>query len=557
MKPHIVHRGFWATWILVIAAAPSIAAAVDVPKWSTCDISLAAGASYSNGYASGPTLSATFTGPGGITEVVPGYWDGANSFKIRFTPTVVGDWSYTTTSSDSSLNNQVGNITATAAQSGDHGFLRIDPANTSTFIWDDGTHDFTWGQTYYDIVSHGLVNDSWKTTVDTSAAHGMNKIILNVYTDFYDGDAAHHGYPDIGPYAGSASNPDRDSINIQYWQKLDEVVQYLDSKGMVANLVLTNPYSNNRVYGTDTQNDRLIAYAVSRYAAYTNVTWNLCYEWEQANKGTYPQDQADFNRFGGIVRTTDPWMTSDSGLRPLSIHNQSSSFQYFGATWPTYAILQHHSDTSDPAGSLNTGIRNNLGHGMPVVNDEYRYIGQRTQTQLRQGIWGIATAGGYGSSGDWRMISDGSTSYRPAESVDWADAPEYDDIKYLVDFFTTKGIEYWKMAGHNELKTSGTNTYVLAEPGRQYVIYDANGGNFSVNLAAGTYHAYLYDPQTGTTTDLGTRSGGVQSFSTTSGHDWVVHLSTFQEAPEPATLILLGIGSVAAFGYRLRQRGSD
>ena len=55
-------------------------------------------------------------------------------------------------------------------------------------MWDDGTRHFMSGQTYYDIAAHGLVNDTWKTAVDNSAAYGMNKIILNVYTDFFDGD---------------------------------------------------------------------------------------------------------------------------------------------------------------------------------------------------------------------------------------------------------------------------------------------------------------------------------------------------------------------------------
>jgi hypothetical protein len=55
----------------------------------------------------------------------------------------------------------------------------------------------------------------------------------------------------------------------------------------------------------------------------------------------------------------------------------------------------------------------------------------------------------------------------------------------------------------------------------------------------------------------GTFSGGVtQSFSMPdSTNDWVPHLSTFQEVPEPATLTLLGIG-LAAIALRWRRRNS-
>ena len=41
----------------------------------------------------------------------------------------------------------------------------------------------------------------------------------------------------------------------------------------------------------------------------------------------------------------------------------------------------------------------------------------------------------------------------PARPANGPMQPEYDDIKRMVDFFTTKGIEYWKMSSHNPLIT--------------------------------------------------------------------------------------------------------
>ena len=136
---------------------PSLAMAVDVPKWSTYDINLTASGSYSNGYTAGPSLTATFTGPGGVTKTVTGFWDGSSNFKVRFTPTVEGTWSYTTSSSDAGLNGQTGSINAVAPLAGDHGFLRIDPNYTNSFVWDDGTRNFMWGQTYYDWMQAAMV----------------------------------------------------------------------------------------------------------------------------------------------------------------------------------------------------------------------------------------------------------------------------------------------------------------------------------------------------------------------------------------------------------------
>ena len=292
-----------------------------------------------------------------------------------------------------------------------------------------------------------------------------------------------------------------------YWQKLDEVVQYLDSKGMVANLVLTNPYNGNRTYGTDAQNDRLVKYVVVA----------LCRVHQRdvgtfATSGNAPTREATRKIKPTSTVLAASFAAAIPGLPTAHLCGRCRStgmpdWKYFSATWPTHVILQqgcpwtiNPTDNGDEVS--NAGSSATSSHNMPVVNDEYGYIANPGMSQLRSRheIWGIATAGGYGSEGDWRMISDGSTSYRPAESGDWVDAPEYGDIKRLVDFFTTKGIEYWKMASHNELKTAGTRTYVLAEPGRQYVVYAAIGGTFSLNLAAGTYYAYQYNPRTGETT---------------------------------------------------------
>ncbi len=527
-------------------------------------------------------LNAKFTGPGGVTQNVAGFWDGTNNFKFRFTPTIEGAWSYTTSSSDSGLDGKTGTINATAPVAGDHGFLRVDPNYKNSFVWDDGTRYFMEGQTYYDWIGPCMQNDNWKTSVDNSLAYGFNKIRFHVYAQGdYGSTVDLSNYPDEQPYTGTKTNPNRDALNLAYWQKLDEIVQYMDSKGIVADLIVTNPYESNRMYGTAAQNDRFVQYVTARYAAYTNVTWCMANEWESSRwySGTNIQYQADFARMGGLVHTGDPWMTDTTtgALRPLTIHNQQKNFQFFppAYNWATEAAIQYHAPggkgndlpgTGDGYGYTdqlgNDGIVSNLGHGMPVVNDEYRYIGDGqgnpfpslTRVQNRRAMWSIAAAGGYSSTADFRMNPNGMGP--PECTGDWnSNVPdEYRDIKRMVDFFATKGIEYWKMASHNEL-TSDTRTYVLAEPGKQYVAYAAIGGTFSIDLVAGSYYAYRYDPQTGTTTNLGMITGGTaQSFSMPDTNDWVLHLSTFQETPEPGALTLLGVAATGLAVYWRRRR---
>ncbi len=139
-----------------------------------------------------------------------------------------------------------------------------------------------WGQTYYSLMYDAMQNDNWKQAVNESLSHGMNKVRMFVYAQggFVGQTNVSHGYPDVTPYAGSFDSPNRNDLNLAYWEKLDEVVQYMQDKGMAADLIVTNFYPNGYMAGTDAQNDRFVQYVVNRYAGYDNVIWTLANEWE-------------------------------------------------------------------------------------------------------------------------------------------------------------------------------------------------------------------------------------------------------------------------------------
>jgi Domain of unknown function (DUF5060) len=60
-----------------------------VPQWSVHELSFTAGGKYTNPYTE-VTLKAVFTGPGGVKQTIKGFWDGESTFKVRFTPIIVG-----------------------------------------------------------------------------------------------------------------------------------------------------------------------------------------------------------------------------------------------------------------------------------------------------------------------------------------------------------------------------------------------------------------------------------------------------------------------------------
>lgn len=513
-------------------------------KWGVHEITLDAAAAYENPYTE-VEVTAAFEGPAG-TKIVKGFWDGGTTYRVRFAPTCEGTWRYTVSSKvrDAGLTRS-GTIEVGPPSDGAHGYLRRAVDYPYSFVFDDGTRCFMWGTTYYAIVSNARASNRWRAAVENVKAYGINKIRMQVQSSFGD-PSDRNPYPDSQPFEGSVEEPDHDRLNIPHWQVLDQVVQYVGDQRLLADLIL---FPCRVPYGTDDQSRHYVRYVLARYAAYPHVIWCLCNEWNYS-----PRDRAFWNEIGQWVRDEDPWIEEGASLRALSVHQQTRrEFQFFDPEWPTHAIIQYGvrngqsvtqdewNDASYVQGSRirhadvwgNHGIAFNLGHDIPVVNDEYGYMGEPedksepdsplfTRLKHRQVMWGIAAAGGYGSAGDKNMYADG----RPYFSANWHDdPPEYRDIQHLVNFFTAKGIEYWKMSSQNGLIVEGTRVYALAEPGRQYVFYAAVGGRFVVHLSPGTYSARLYNPRVGEDISLGEVAGGGDvSFDTPDTADWVVYL---------------------------------
>jgi hypothetical protein len=506
---------------------------------------------YSNGYAD-VELTANFTGPTGKVAV-RGFWDGGRTFKIRFTPPLKGQWTYETTSvpADAGLKT-AGQFEAAGPRSSSHGFLRRDERHPTSFVFDDGTRHFMWGTTHYHLLLNARAGDRWKEAIDGAMRYGMSKTRISLATP--RGES--RGYPGSAPFQDEA----RRQPDLEHWRTADRVIQHLNERGFLADLILFWRMNEKAVSNEMRAADhRYLRYALARYAAYPNVIWCMVNEW---NYSSVPQEY--WNELGTLVRGEDPWSKNGEFLRTLSIHQQTRpDWNFADQTWPSHAILQlgvrnrgastRIGDEWAAAGKAGTRfshgddwgnhsiVRNWTGKH-PVVNDEYGYIGEpqddsepkdasgRFQAlapdKHRRIMWGIAAGGGYAAAGDKH---DYGNNDKPYFTANWHDAAEYGDIRRLIDFFTKRGIEYWRMAPHNDRVRSGQRVYVLAEPGRQYVVYAAAGGELALEVAAGQYAAWRYDPRTGEAEALPDVAGpGRPSFTLPAGQDWVIHLASKQ-----------------------------
>ena len=115
--------------LLLLAAAAASAATIE--QYDPHDFAFAAS---TPGNPFDVELAGEFTGPGGARLTVPGFYDGDGVWKLRFSPTRLGEWSLRTTSSLEALNGKIENgiLCVSNGHPNIHGVLKVDPTHPTT-----------------------------------------------------------------------------------------------------------------------------------------------------------------------------------------------------------------------------------------------------------------------------------------------------------------------------------------------------------------------------------------------------------------------------------------
>ncbi len=261
---------------------------VSAQQWEVSEIRLAA--SELPAQPADVDVSAKFENTAGQSLEVPGFFDGGSDFVIRFTPPTPGTWNYVTKSSLPELDRKQGTISVADAADGRKGGIVVDPKHSRRFQYENG-------DVYYPIAfecdwlfaldaeNADDIPDTRKL-VDTLAQQGFNQVVMNVFA--YDVNWAkdkqldpkyEYGSPNVFPFAGSNPQPDHSKLNIEYFQRLDRVIDYLDQKGIAAHLMI---YVWNKEVNWPAANsaadNRYFDYVVRRYQAYPNLVWDISKE---------------------------------------------------------------------------------------------------------------------------------------------------------------------------------------------------------------------------------------------------------------------------------------
>jgi len=255
-------------------------------------------------------LRGEFTGPDGTRIVIPGFYAGANTWKIRFSPTVVGRWSMTTVSPVAALNGHTesGIDCAKNPNPAIHGGLRVDPVNRHHFLYEDGSHyflmgyeaDWLWGADMKDPerkVMHHLI--------DQISARGFNHVLVDLYAHDTSWSKGHQNEWDYGPvdtyvFGGTNEQPDHTRLNPAFFDIYDGMMNALLDKGIVANVMIKvyNKMVNWPKPGSQDE-ERYFRYVTARYQAYPNIVWDF------SKEAYYERDKQLEKHLIDLIRAND------------------------------------------------------------------------------------------------------------------------------------------------------------------------------------------------------------------------------------------------------------
>jgi len=437
---------------------------------------------------------------------VEGFCDAEDGsvYRIRFMPPSPGEYRYSVVYKQGSF--EKASTGSFRARDGHRrGPIRVDPQYPWHFIWEGtGEHYFFNGTTAYWLIG-------WKDerTIDYSIER-LHKLKINRLrvtiagrTNLFYGEPVMVGdnftvY--IAPWpaqnAGDIYHPGFDYTRFQvpYWQKFDRALRFARDRDMTVSLVLD--MNDGRVHPAAGGEDehRFIHYAVDRFGAFSNITWDLGDDLERFRSDEWTHET------GTLIKQWDPYRHLATSHPVDNIHQDRTSDWFDFTSFQEWSRSQHTFMLDQRRKQQQTG------RIIPQTNEEYGYedhyplwahgLGSESADTLRRTAWDIVMAGGYQTAGE---SARRGTNIWPDSGGGWMNGRGDDTMTmfagygHMVDFIT--GFEWWKTEPHDELVDNGN--YCLAQPGKIYAVYLPKAGKVTVKLDPGRYAAFWFAALTG------------------------------------------------------------
>ncbi len=432
--------------------------------WEPLEIRLKSAKKYENPYLEAE-LDAVFTHESGKEMKLPAFWLKDDIWALRFTPDLLGKWSYRTECSDKSNASLFtsGSFEVKNNESSlplrKHGFI-TDRHNKRYFTYDDSTPFFWLGDTHWQAPNYETVSDcnypncncknQFKHEIDNRIEKGFT-----VYQTYFD-TAENDGGGQAGLLPSLWEKKYEKPSCEQFENKIDKMLSYLNEVGMVAAIGFgVHVYTLQAL--SEEEMKRFIRYIVARYACYP-VVWMTAQEITRLK----PAKNEEKTVFDTYLDLAEYLSTIDAYHRPLSAHmdvmdvSDERAQKLSNAPWHSYWMTQGgHGISMTPKKSHYRDYSQAKDYFKPVIEGELSYedlncghfCGNKT---ARVAGWNAILNGcagyTYGASGIWAngYSTEKSTGWlgecKSYSHVPWymgLDMPGSFDMKYMKEFITS------------------------------------------------------------------------------------------------------------------------
>lgn len=502
--------------------------------WGIVELDFTAESKVDNPYSE-ITMNVVFTSPFGDTYSSPGFWDGAQRWKVRFAPNAPGRWEWKSSSEEKGLHDKRG-FFEVMNYSGDHpiyqhGFIK---ARERGFVHDDDTPFFWLGDTVWSISAHAH-KEEWQSYLNARSSQGFNVVQINSLPQW---DASSGDFRK--PFVEIAGNYDYNQLNEHYYQYLDDLMRSSVEAGMVtAMVVLWFNYvpETNVNWGKQWKKPMNVeeakafaSYLTARYAAYGTV-------WLISGDTDYESRIAEdiYDAAAAAVKRSSPYpamLTAhlNGGLYTPEAMNEKS--------WIDFHMFQscHVPDSADKA-LLYAEKDRAYEPVRPVINGEpcYDYLRLMDKGNIegrlidrdmvRETAWTSMLGGGnagftYGAHGLWPWHRSGQSyeSMNYGMPLPWEEALQLESGNDMIRMKSLlEQLSWWELAPMQGVTTDTAEPVRIVASStnnkREMVIYTSESCMLDIKLANGAaYSGQWYNPQTGEqeTAQLTTMTTGIR-----------------------------------------------
>ncbi len=539
--------------LLLCAAVP--AAALAKRYGEMIELELTAQRQYANPFAD-VRVEAVFTAPSGKQRTALGFYDGGQTWRVRFRPDETGRWRWRAASQPEDPGLCTAGELTVARLSDKPRFLLATPGVGWGFCYSTGEPCFLLGETFYNIFGVAYCAKS----LDEAVAPLLRRRAeqgFNIFRARCQVSPQHPKSPKnvwqtrpLWPWGGTRQNPQLDRLNLEWFRTVDKVLRLAESLDVGFEMILEAwgfefPFNNRKVF-TEELERLWLGYCVARWDAFASVyVWTLMNEYEY-----YPDGKFSYNKEADewALRTAR-WLKS---IAPhghiVAVHNgprkppfaqrfaadpgaiDAIMFQEWGSTGKDNAWLAaglEENAAESLAGWPGSAMLVEYGYERSLEVDclppwhQYLFVDHTRRGAWRGAFCGLCVGNGFAFTWGPYFIAD-------------HDMPGVAQLALVKKFFV-QVMPFAALRPAPELVAPanypvGGKPLCLADKQRfEVAVYLPVGGAVKLNLPRGRqYNAYWFDPRTGELRPA--RGSPEQGFSAPRGagehpEDWVLVLT--------------------------------